>query len=293
MSPKIVISKKAETNVVRYDTNLYARLHASYNLGKDWDKHLIPSTVLESGLMPAGMRAVKQIGAYTVYIFEKPPRVVQCEYFYDAACMSEEMDHYRIPVPVPWTVYIALVLDGYLYNVYHYWRNSQLNGMKSSLWHPLVTNIYEEGRVCLPPNFDARKPKTVADIMHGSYRAVWETVFNLDMYVSEDAIEALENIAYAHSKAHPERFKGVTTDYDESEERLFPTFGHTLFDVVNQQYSSGHYASRKPKNGLDLDGEPALAKFMTVEDVLASVIDPGSASPIMTIHGKLSKSLGY
>lgn len=146
-------------------------------LGKELDK-LRPKA---SGLLPPMVRWVSSSGHYA--ILERPPhrrRIAFCNTT-KGRVTAEKTTIYD--VAIPWSVYAV----GFQHDdratptlIYVYFAPHQLQSNDDMLFLPPLSNVYGDGRFCLP-NTSALKP-TLGGGLQAAVEVIWSSGFNLDMH---------------------------------------------------------------------------------------------------------------
>jgi hypothetical protein len=254
--------------------------------------------VEECGVLPPGLRILKR-KPHPVLVFEKTPRIVNVKYYFMKK--TEGAIPQFTSIPVPWTVYIVYFNDfGQIQKIYHYWRNKPLKGYDSALYHPMITNIYNNtAEVCLPDFTKGAPPQTsLEDIMDLSYRSVWEAIFNFDIPIAGNPYDMIRAAERRYNKVTPEKFMGINMDFHQNMFKMFPTYGRKLFDVLNQQYSCSHPRQTGlsiPKNCKDLDGETTYCAYLTLRSALQTTTPPlvGQRASLEQIHSTLIEDIEF
>ena len=146
-------------------------------LAKELDK-LRPKA---SGLLPPMVRWVSSTGHYA--ILERPPHRRRVAFCNTTKGRVTEQKTTIYDIAIPWSVYaVGFQADDKATPtlIYVYFSPRQLQSNDDPLFLPPLSNIYADGRFCLPLT-SAHKP-TLGGGLQAAVEVIWSSGFNLDMY---------------------------------------------------------------------------------------------------------------
>lgn len=138
----------------------------------------------DTGVLPPVVRWVSPQRRYA--ILERPPQTIDVNYYGVRANKISSAKLQEKTISLPWTTY-CIGFDAYMrpIDTYVFATNGPITSEYTQLFVLPLTNIYANGRFCLPSlapeMYDIDKPLTMGEGINMAYGQVWMSNFNTDI----------------------------------------------------------------------------------------------------------------
>ena len=137
-------------------------------------------------LFPKNCRFCYQKGESTVFVIEQEPQMrtlyfkqdmlgTDFDYDYDELDDSE-----RLPLALPYVIFVMYFKNNVLNYVYSCWRTQSLKSLDDMLYYPLLPNVHANLSVCMA-SMPARQTMTFLEKIDCALNDYWASQFNSDL----------------------------------------------------------------------------------------------------------------
>lgn len=134
------------------------------------------------GFMPPAVRYVSL--SQKVLIFEGLPGFKTISFSSKPKNLVKPNNTWTYNIAVPWQLYVVNFDSSFrIVNLYAFYTKGPINNLNAQLYKIPLTNVYSDGRICMPKIKDtASKNEDLGVMVADAVARFWSSSFNMDLY---------------------------------------------------------------------------------------------------------------